>query len=303
MKQGKPSSTARLIARSIILVSSECIADSLFYPSMIELSRLFTDEFTKGKDRMIYFFQFKIIRKLIWVLESLILPGIFLHYTLRKKQIKIFAEKCIDEGFEQFIILGAGYDSLGIYLKEIFPHLHCVEIGFADTQQVKVNALKNSQRLHHVEFVGHNLENPDPAIFHYGNIDINKPTVLIAEGLFMYFSEEDVKNIFNIIRITFQNKTKIIFTFLEPDKSGKANFHRNNFLISWWLKLKGENFRWGQTKNEIPLFLEQLSFHCLAIVDPEETEKQALLQFTHNPDKIKIGEFICLAENSAKEGR
>src|SRR5205085_3645641 len=79
-------------------------------------------------------------RRLCTLLERATLPGICLHFALRKQILRRHAQAAIDAGCTQVIVLGAGLDTLCLELKAARPDLCCIEIDHPATQALKRSA-------------------------------------------------------------------------------------------------------------------------------------------------------------------
>ena len=80
---------------------------------------------------------FRLITKLI---ERITIPGILLHYALRKKCISELARSALAKGISQVAMLGAGFDPLCSELQREFPDAQFGEIDHPATQRHKVSA-------------------------------------------------------------------------------------------------------------------------------------------------------------------
>jgi O-methyltransferase involved in polyketide biosynthesis len=80
---------------------------------------------------------FRPIAKLV---ERVTIPGILLHYALRKKCIRELVRSALANGVAQVVILGAGFDPLSSELQREFPTAVFWEIDHPATQRHKVRA-------------------------------------------------------------------------------------------------------------------------------------------------------------------
>ena len=73
--------------------------------------------------------------------ERLTIPGILLHYALRKKCIAGVARSALINGATQIVIIGAGFDPLSFELHQEFPSAQFWEIDHPATQRHKVRTV------------------------------------------------------------------------------------------------------------------------------------------------------------------
>jgi len=79
-------------------------------------------------------------RPIAKVIERLTIPGILLHYALRKKRISELARSALASDAAQLVILGAGFDPLSSELQREFPSAEFWEIDHPATQRHKIRA-------------------------------------------------------------------------------------------------------------------------------------------------------------------
>lgn len=72
----------------------------------------------------------------------------------------------------------------------------------------------------------------------------NKPTLFIAEGLLMYFTEEEVKSILKTINQYFPN-SEIILEAMSPIAGKKTNMQKYNAPFKWTLKTGKDIGKWN----------------------------------------------------------
>src|SRR5881628_1983967 len=99
---------------------------------------------------------FRPIAKLI---ERMTIPGILLHYILRKKCIAVLVRSALVNGTTQVVIIGAGFDPLSFELIQDFRSARFWEVDHPATQRHKLRAFPRIgiERLH---FVAVDLNTP-----------------------------------------------------------------------------------------------------------------------------------------------
>src|SRR5437773_12512753 len=90
---------------------------------------------------------FRPIAKLI---ERVTIPGILLHYILRKRCVAGLVRSALINGTTQVVIIGAGFDPLSFELHQDFPGARFWEIDHPATHRNTVRALPKTdvERLH-----------------------------------------------------------------------------------------------------------------------------------------------------------
>ncbi|MCH2231195.1 MAG: SAM-dependent methyltransferase [Crocinitomicaceae bacterium] len=128
----------------------------------------------------------------VWLSKKLA-PGFHEHLIARTRFIDDFIEQSSDEGIEQYVILGAGYDLRGHRLK-LSPKLKIFEVDQVEVQDRKRSKLPmnspNSENITYVS-VDFNQQSLSEQLLKAG-FDKNKTTVFTLEGVTQYISKEAV---------------------------------------------------------------------------------------------------------------
>ena len=147
-------------------------------------------------------YQWPFFRTVLQALERLTVPGIMLHYVLRKRYLEETAVRSIAEGTKQVVILAAGFDTLACRLSRQFPDVLFIEVDHPATQKVKKRLVEetewDSQNLLflEVDFSKDSLEDKFRAIERFNR---DKRSLFIMEGITMYLTEAEIGRLFNFI--------------------------------------------------------------------------------------------------------
>ena len=146
MKANHSSATAYLIAESAVYLSQNKAVKFLIQPKTLELCKYFADSRTFSNKLVYLAKQQRFFRPFFNALENLIIPGIQLHYLVRKRRLEEIALDALAENFQQIVIFGAGFDTLALRLHKEFPAVNFIEIDHPATQTAKRKAIEK-QRL------------------------------------------------------------------------------------------------------------------------------------------------------------
>jgi len=271
--RNEPSATARFVAEHILLLGSRIHALLEVPPEQIEWTARVLE--ASGWSRGI----FSSLRSM--VVERFSIPGVRTHYVLRKKIIEREVRDAIGDGCRQVVIVGAGFDVLALRLAAEFPNIRFVELDHPATQVAKrVVAERYGSN---VEFVSTDLRNTRIEVA----VDRQKKTVFVIEGVLMYFSEEQVIAILQSIRRA-AIAGRLIFTAMEADR-----FAGSSWLANWWLKRRGEPFRWATAPDAVKDFLAPVGFDVLRVYGAREI--RAELPARASGRSVAAGEFIVVA--------
>jgi methyltransferase (TIGR00027 family) len=225
-------------------------------------------------------------------IERLTIPGILLHYALRKKCIAGLVRSALTDGATQIVIIGAGFDPLGFQLHQEFPGAQFWEIDHPATQSHKLRIFSKIgvDRLH---FVAMDLSAAsfDSKALLEGGFDPTQRAVWIAEGLLMYLTRDVIASLMRTLKDLSAPGSQFVFTFMEKQSDGRIRFDSQSKLVDWWLRGRGEPFLWGTTRSELVDLVRPWS--VVRLFGHNDLHKLAS-GFTVEP--IAKGEVICLAE-------
>jgi methyltransferase (TIGR00027 family) len=231
-------------------------------------------------------------RPIARLIERITIPGILLHYALRKKCISGLVRSALANGVTQVVILGAGFDSLSSELQREFPTAQFWEIDHPATQRHKVRVCSEigAERVHFIA-VDLSTAGLDKKAFISNGFDPAKRTFWIAEGLLMYFPVEIVSSLIKTLSILSATGSELAFTFMGKRQNGHIRFDSQTTLVDWWLRIRGEPFLWGTTRTELAEFI--WPWHVIRFFDHNELRG---LESELADEVIARGEVICLAE-------
>lgn len=296
MRKDQPSATARLIARSLVAQSADPRIAHLVPDGAAELSR----RFVSPRSMLDYLLEVAGLRRpLLKAVERLTAPGINLHYALRKCYLEEATRDALAAGCEQVVIFGAGFDTLALRLHKSFPASQFIEIDHPATQRAKTSRLRGTRsqaaNLHFfpLDLATQQLEERLPAS---GCYRTGVRTLFIAEGLLMYLAPGAVERLFAFARERAGADSRFAFTFMEPEAGGRIAFHNSTRAVDLWLRLRGEPFKWGVSREQLGNFLAALSFGVREVATSETLRQRYLSDPRLSRLTLAAGEHVCVAE-------
>jgi methyltransferase (TIGR00027 family) len=285
------SRTALLIAASLVLLRHDAKYSRLVSKTSADLCAHVLEKHSSRTRlflRIVRQSRFRPIAKLV---ERITIPGILLHYALRKKCIKELARSALANGVAQVVILGAGFDPLSSELQREFSTAEFWEIDHPATQRHKVRACSEIgiERVHFVA-VDLSAAGLDKEALIRNGFDSAKRTIWIAEGLLMYFPADIVSSLIRTLSNLSAPESQLAFTFMEKQRDGRIRFDSQTKLVTWWLRIRGEPFLWGTTRNELAEFIQP--WHVIRFFDHNDLRK---IGSELADEVIAKGEVICLA--------
>jgi methyltransferase (TIGR00027 family) len=285
------SRTALLIAASLVLLHHDAKYLRLVSKTSADLCSHVLERHssrTRLFSKIVRQSWFRPIAKLI---ERLTIPGILLHYALRKKCIRELVRATLANGVSQVAILGAGFDPLSSELQREFPTARFWEIDHPATQRHKVRACSEIG-IERMRFLAVNLSAAglDGEALIGTGFDPAKRTFWIAEGLLMYFPADIVASLIKTLNSLSATGSQLAFTFMEKQRDGRIRFDSQTKLVTSWLRTRGEPFLWGTTRSELAEFIQP--WRVIRFVDHSDLRK---IESGLADEVIARGEVICLA--------
>lgn len=299
MKQNQASSTARLIAVSTVFLSRDPRLGGLVPPRAEEACVWFMETFSSRAGLLLALMDKKWFRRLAFAFEQATLPGILLHYILRKRFIEAAARQAIQNGVGQIVVLGAGFDTLALRLSREFPAVRFIEIDHPATQRVKRTALdRRPTDRDNLTFISADFTRQmiDHVLLENYGYRPGADTYFVAEGVLMYLNVSDVLAVFQFIRTHSGPKSIFAFTFMEPAENGRIEFRNSRWAVEFWLNLRHEPFVWGIRRAALPEFLAGAGFVQQAMATPEIYRSRYLHPAGLDGEPLAEGEYVCIAE-------
>lgn len=293
MKIGCASATALIIARGLLL-ADETPALS---PLVVEGSAALTRHLLSSIEPAHWFdFTLKngIARSVVFTAERLLLPGILLHWLARKRRLDTFAAEAIDAGCAQIVVLGAGLDTLAWRLRDAAT---CFELDHPATQSIKSRAFADGPTLVPADLLH---ESVAEALRIQPRFSTDRPTLFIAEGLLMYLPPTRVAALFRDIATLAAPGSRFAFTFMEARPGHPLAFHNGSRFIAWWLRWRGEPFRWGLERAFAAAFAAEHGWDLAALSSPEELRRRFLAPHGLDRQPLAIGESVAIAHLPAR---
>jgi len=292
MKPGRPSRTAVVVAGGLQLAGARPGLPAAALPpaALRHGERMLRSAYPRlaGLLRQAWF------RGLCGLLEAATLPGICLHFALRKQLLRRHAQELLAAGCTQVIVLGAGFDTLCMELKAIRPDLCCIEIDQAATQSAKRTAAGSG-----IGFIAADLarEELGALLASHPGFRADASTLFVAEGLLMYMPLEAVRGLFAQMAAA-APRSRVAFTWLDPLPDGRPGFRRRSRLVDAWLRWRGEPFLSSQARGGLADFLADAGFVLEKLNDSGD-----LLDGADMAARPIEGEYIALASAAPPAGR
>jgi len=189
--------------------------------------------------------------------------GIYQYVIARTKYIDQVFTESFKNGFEQVVILGAGFDSRAIRLLNEDDEVIVYEVDIHTLIKAKIKQYKKrkiqlpvNDILIPVDFEKENIK---AKLMQYG-FNKNKLTLFILEGLIMYLSAKAVNETFNIIAEYASKGSLMVFDYVHASVLRNENKYYGEDDI--YRRVKKDNEQWlsGIEEEHIGNFLSDYKF-------------------------------------------
>ena len=292
MQNEQASRTALLIAASAVLLHGDPKYSHLVPQASADFCANVLETYSSRTRSLLKILRQSWLRPIAKLIEQITIPGILLHYALRKRCIATLARSALINGATQVVVIGAGFDPICLELHRDFPNTQFWELDHPATQRHKLRMFANigAERVHYVAMdLSANAFDTQALID--SSFDPTQRTCWIAEGLLMYLTPEVVSSLMKTIEDLSAPGSTFAFTFMEKQHGDRVRFHTQSGIVDWWLRRRGEPFLWGTTRAELVEFARP--WRVARFFDDNDLRE---LEPTVSNERIATGEVICLAE-------
>lgn len=290
MKKDKPSSTALLIAKAQVFLANNERTEQFIPEKSKEASLWFVEEcgerdYDKKSRNGLY-------RVLLKCIERIAMPGILLHYSLRKRFIENEVRAAIKSGAEQVVILAAGFDTLAFRLHNEFKNVKFFELDHPATQYPKKSALDKRNLpgdnfvMIPIDFSRETIEN----VLQNGGFLKDKKSVFVAEGITMYLTEDEVNKLFSSVSGLCVSGSFFIFTHMEKNDN-KSDISAK--LTDIWLWMKRETYKWSVARDKVADFASRHGFGLQKDISYKQLQADYANERTKRLISNVRGENLC----------
>ncbi len=290
MQQDMASATAYTVLQGLLLTANNPSYKDLVSADTKTACQQILSASTEGQKRLRQLDSrlFKLFAPLI---EKILMPGITLHYALRKRFIEDATRQAITQGVTQVVNLGAGFDTLAWRLHAEHPQINFIELDHPATNEQKAKAFfSQSPKNFHLLAVDFSQTNARQALEAFPAFDADRPTLFICEGVLMYLNQSDVIDLFEGIRQLSGTGTRFVFTCVGPLENENNNTGR---LLKLYLKFKNEPLNWSLTEDKLPNFLQDQRYELKDMAASDELRSRYLKDIQHGT--LHRGEYLALA--------
>lgn len=201
--------------------------------------------------------------------------GMYEYVISRTKYIDSELKKALQEGVEQVLIFGAGFDSRGIRFQDISKNAGIFELDVPITQNAKIERYKDKgiKIPENLFFIPIDFEKQSLAerLIESG-FKKGRKSLFIMEGLTMYLQPESLYKTFSVIREFAGTGSRVVFDHIYASVLRKENLYEGENELYRSVSKNNEGFYFGIEKGSINEFLSGYGFEALSIMDSNALE-------------------------------
>lgn len=202
-------------------------------------------------------------------------PGVMGFLVARDRYIDDYLQACLDDGLEQLVILGAGYDSRAYRFKQL-KDCKVFEVDHPATQQAKIAKLQSilGELPKHVVFVPIDFERQtlEQRLFDSG-YDERKKTLFIWQGVTQYLTAEAIDSTLAFVVHHSGQGSSIVFDYMYAALLDGTTKRGEVSSMQRYRRLTGEGLTFGIPQGTIETFLKQRGFRQVKNVTNEDLKR------------------------------
>lgn len=301
MRNDRPSSTATLIAAATVFLAGDARVSDLVPAGAADWCARCLESVSPLRLKVVLGVSRPAWRWAPRLAERATVPGLLLHFMLRKRWIEEAVRASLAEGCEQVVVLGAGFDTLAIRLCADFPRARFIEIDHPATQKCKRLAVERGGSAGNLHFIAADLarDRLQDALSAGTAFRPEARSTFVIEGLFMYLTDDEVAALFVALSELQRAPGRVVFSVMEPTRGGQAAFHNATLLVRWLLSHWSEPFTSSLRCDYAARFLERFDFSLGDLATTATLRARYLAPSSREHFALAQGEMIVVADNAA----
>jgi methyltransferase (TIGR00027 family) len=200
-------------------------------------------------------------------------PGGQEFLTARPRLVDDLASKLALQGLEQIVILGAGFDTMALRIKNYLPGVTLFEVDHPATQTVKQRVTQKIGVQVNVHYVAVDFERDDFfAKLREAGFDPARKSFIIWVGVSYYLSEQAVARTLEQISTLSESGTHLVFDYMLAEVIDGSTTNREALEKARRVSQLGEPWIFGLKIDEVANYLARFGFRLIRDYEPEELQ-------------------------------
>lgn len=217
------------------------------------------------------------LRKLL--MRTMFPPGIHEYVLARTKVMDTAFVEALESGFEQIVLLGAGFDTRALRFADRNRGTKVFELDVSTTQQSKIDVLRRKKIPLPRELIFVPIDFDRQDIFEAlagAGFQAGRKCLFLWEGVSMYLSAQAVDHTLDFIHRHAACGSRLVFDYIHASVLRKENRYYGEKGGFDLVSRVGEGWTFGLEPGEIKPFLAKRGFAVAAHYTPTELEKHYL---------------------------
>jgi methyltransferase (TIGR00027 family) len=196
----------------------------------------------------------------IYQIQDRLMPGQWEGFGHRKIFMQRQVESAIGEGVRQVLVLGAGFDTLCLRLAPQHSSVDFFEVDHPTTSAAKAKGVALEGKPENMIQIAADLGERalSKILSEDGRWQGSQPSVLLAEGLFQYLKDDEVRGLLTEAAACTTPGSRIVFTHTIPDERK---------VLPMILRVVGEPFQSAVRSEDLPGYIEGTGWAMISDVD------------------------------------
>ncbi len=199
--------------------------------------------------------------------------GVIGFLAARDRCIDDYLSECLQRGFDQLVILGAGYDSRAYRFEGLKDPIRVFEVDHPATQQAKLDGVRKifGSLPAHVRYVAidFNVQTLADCLAAHG-YDPRAKTVFLWQGVTYYLEPAAVNSTLDFIAQHSAPGSSVIFDYIDEELLSSPASHGEVKGMKRYRGMTGEDLHFGIPVTQIVPFLTQRGFEQIQNIRSEE---------------------------------
>jgi methyltransferase (TIGR00027 family) len=198
----------------------------------------------------------------VYQFQDRMMPGQWEGFGHRKVFMNQRVEAAIEQGARQVLVLGAGFDTLCLRLAPKYPEVRFVEIDHPSTSAAKARGIEKVGQPENMIRIAADLgERSLPKVLSEdGYWDASQRSVIVAEGLFQYLTDEEVRGLLTDAAVCTSPGSRIAFSHAIPG---------DRKLLSALVRLISEPWKSEVRSEDLPSYVDGTGWAIISDVDDD----------------------------------
>jgi methyltransferase (TIGR00027 family) len=263
LKKGRISQTALKVALGMITLSVKDDWAERLPPGLVEISeRLLLASGSPGYGPALMRASKKQWMVRVYEIQDRLMPGQWEGFGHRKIFMQQQVETAIEQGARQVLVLGAGFDTLCLRLAPQHSDVHFFEVDHPTTSAAKAKGVAQVGQPENMIQIAADLgeRTLSKVLSEDSRWDASQSSVLLAEGLFQYLANEEVRILLAEAAACSTPGSRIVFTHKIPDERK---------VLPMILRVVGEPIRSTVRSEDLPEYIKGTGWAKISEVDTD----------------------------------